>query len=299
MRTHIKSRSAINRIFGFKNKAALICIFIFLAPFSFAQEISRNAQSLIDSFFNLRMNLSVYEESDTESIIAEIERFGESNADKIGMLSEQEKIILENFSVMEKYNYLYKLPGQAKIQHEILGSQLEKIEAFLKQNSSSQLSAYFYCTQADVTSCYMGYSIGDVLKYGASVKVLYEKALGLSPEFSYALTNIGQWYYFSPKIAGGSKKKTLSCFEKARENAATEAQKYFADIFLSQILFENGESEKCRALLDEALSFCPESTYVKKIIAINQSGLSLYEYNRKKSPLDEKNAASTEFPGQS
>ncbi len=290
MKTHIKFLLDMNKIFKSLKKKFFA---FFLAVFSFgffqAQELSENAKILIDDFFNLRMNLSVYDENDTESIIFAIENFSKENAKKISLCNAQEKIILENFFIMEKYNYLYEKPGQAKIQHELLGNQLEKIEQFLKENNETFLNEYFYCTQADVTSCYMGYSLGDVLKYGASVKPLYEKALEANPNFSYALTNIGQWYYFAPKFAGGSKKKSLAYFEKAQANALTPAQKYFADIFLSQLLFENKHFEKCNELLDEAQSFCPQSNYLKKIRSANKDGLSLYEYNKKKSPLKEKN----------
>ena len=281
----------MNKIFKALLKKKFIALFLAVFSFGFfqAQELSENAKILIDDFFNLRMNLSVYDENDTESIIFTIENFPKENEEKISLCNEQEKIILEKFFVMEKYNYLYEKPGQAKIQHELLGKQLEKIEQFIKEHNGIFLNEYFYCTQADVTSCYMGYSIGDVLKYGASVKPLYEKALEANPNFSYALTNIGQWYYFAPKIAGGSKKKTLTYFEKAKANAATSAQKYFADIFLSQLLFENKQFEKCRELLDEAQSFCPQSNYIKKIRRANETGLSIYEYNKKKSPLNEKN----------
>lgn len=280
----------MNKIFKLRlKKIPAFLLAMFSAVFIQAQELSENAKRLIDDFFNLRMTLSVYEENDTDSIISAIENFSESKKEKISYCSEQEQIILENFFIMEKYNYLYKKDGQAKIQHEILGKQLKKINQFLEENKGLSLNEYFYCTQADTTSCYMGYSIGDVLKYGATVKPLYEKALEANPNFSYALTNIGQWHYFAPKIAGGSKKKALEYFEKAQASAETPAQKYFADIFLSQLLFENKQFERCAELLDEAQSFCPQSTYLKKIRSANEAGLSLYEHNRKNSPLNEKN----------
>lgn len=252
--------------------------------FSFSQDMTKNALALIDSFFDLRMNLSLIEESETDKINSEIDSFAVKNKDKISVLSEIENLVLENFIIMEKYNYLYEKPGQAKVQHEILGNQLKKIESFVENNQIND--AYFFCTQADITSCYMGYSVGDVLKYGTSVRPLYEKALECNSNLSYALTNIGQWYYFAPGIVGGSKKKTLSYFEKARECAVTDSQKYFADIFLSQLLFEKKEFERCNSLLSEAESVCPNSNYLKKIRSANQQGLSLFEYNRKKSSLD-------------
>ena len=174
--------------------------------------MTKNALALIDSFFDLRMNLSLIEESETDKINSEIDSFAVKNKDKISDLSEMETIVLENFIIMEKYNYLYEKPGQAKVQHEILGNQLKKIESFVENNQIND--AYFFCTQADITSCYMGYSVGDVLKYGTSVRPLYEKALECNPNLSYALTNIGQWYYFAPGIAGGSKKKLYLILKK-------------------------------------------------------------------------------------
>ena len=265
-------------------KTIFLSIFFLNTTFSFSQDMTKNTLALIDSFFDLRMNLSLIEESETDKINSEIDSFAVKNKDKISVLSEIENLVLENFIIMEKYNYLYEKPGQAKVQHEILGNQLKKIESFVENNQIND--AYFFCTQADITSCYMGYSVGDVLKYGTSVRPLYEKALECNSNLSYALTNIGQWYYFAPGIVGGSKKKTLSYFEKARECAVTDSQKYFADIFLSQLLFEKKEFERCNSLLSEAESICPNSNYLKKIRSANQQGFSLFEYNRKKSSLD-------------
>ncbi len=274
----------------FCKKRILFFLAVICATAGFAQgTLSDTAAGLVDSFFDVRMNLSRLDgnsEEGTANIIAEIDRFSAEHESEIRSLAEQEQLVLENFIIMEKYNYLYEKPGQAKAQHEILGEQRGRLEAFAQSLPESDLIDYFLCTWADVTSCYMGYAVSDVLKYGTSIKPLYEKALAQNPGFSYALTNLAQWYYFAPKIAGGSKKKALANFEKARAVATTNAQKYFADIFLSQLLFENKEYERCRALLSEAETFCPESLYLAKIQAANDSGLSLYEYNRKKSSLD-------------
>lgn len=270
------------------NKVILIFAMMIFSSQIFA-DISSGAKSLIDNFFELRMNLSKndYETSEGRNlIIGQIENFKADNSAQLELLNEEENLVLENFFIMEVYNYLYKLPGQDKIQHEILGKQLEKLENFSKKNKEN-LSAYFYCTMADVTSCFMGYSVSDVLKYGTKVKPLYEKALEKTPDLSYALTNIGQWYYFAPKITGGSKKKALNFFEKALQNAKTNAEKYFADIFLSQLLFENEEFVRAEELVNEAESFCPESFYIKTIKTANKNGISLYEYNKKNSALNE------------
>lgn len=256
----------------------------------FAQTgLSADATALVDSFFALRMNLSLFDgstDAGTAEIIAAIDGFERQNAERIASLGEQERIVIDNFIIMERYNYLYEKDGQAKVQHEILGAQRERCEAFADSTPDNDLGAYFFCTWADVTSCYMGYSVSDVLKYGRKLRPLYEKALQKDADFSYALMNIAQYYYFAPKIAGGSKKTSLAYFERARAAAKTDAQIYFADIFLSQLLFENKDTARCAALLAEAESLCPGSRYLAVIRAANESGLSLYEYNRKKSALD-------------
>ncbi len=273
-----------------RKKISILVFGILFSTICLAQEkLSQNAISLIDSFFELRMNLSKFSESETQEIIFTINNFSKENEEKIELCTEQEKIILENFIVMEKYNYLYEKPGQAKIQHQELFNSLQKIQDFADKHDESELDAYFFCTWADITSCYMGYSIKDVIKYGTSVKPLYEKALKENSKLSYALTNIGQWYYFAPGIAGGSKRKTLEYFKKAKNCAKSEPQIYFADIFLSQILFEQKDFSTCNELLKEATTFCPQSKYLLKIKEANSQGLSLFEFNRKKSSLNEEN----------
>ena len=265
---------------------------IFCAGLCFAvPDVSEETASLVDSFFDLRMNLSLID-GDTEpgmaEILAAIDDFAARNSEKIAALSEQDRIVIDNFIIMERYNYLYGKEGQAKMLREMLGAQREKCESFAKSAGDDALSSYFFCTWADITSCYMVFSISDVLKYATGIEPLYKKALQKYPDFSYILTNIGQYYYFAPKIAGGSKKKTLEFFEQARALAITDAQKYFADIFLSQLLYERKEFARCEELLSEAESFCHGSYYIAKIRRANENGLSLYQYNRKKSSLDEK-----------
>ena len=96
-------------------KTIFLSIFFLLnTTFSFSQDMTKNALALIDSFFDLRMNLSLIEESETDKIISEIDSFAVKNKDKIFALSEMETIVLENFIIMEKYNYLYEKPVRQK-----------------------------------------------------------------------------------------------------------------------------------------------------------------------------------------
>ena len=69
--------------------------------FSFSQDMTKNALALIDSFFDLRMNLSLIEESETDKINSEIDSFAVKNKDKISVLSEIENLVIENFIIIK------------------------------------------------------------------------------------------------------------------------------------------------------------------------------------------------------
>jgi len=265
----------------------LVCLAVPSICFS-QKEISPDAQKLIDDFFTLRMNLSVYDSrTETDKIIGQIDLFLSDNKARLDSCSEQEQLILSNFAAMERYNYLYELPEQKDKQRESMKNQKDLCEKYFDTHSEDDSSKWLICTRADVTSCYMGFAFKDVLKYGLKIKPLYKKALDLDPDFAYGLMNMAQWFYYAPGMTGGSKDKALSYFEKAAAAAKKPAEKYYADIFLSQSLFEHKQYERAKKLLEEAASFCPESKYIKLIQSVNSDGMSLFDYNRKKSSLSE------------
>lgn len=244
---------------------------------------SGKADGLIDSFFDLRMELTSME--DTDQIIGAIDSFWENNSSQIKGLGQQEQLVMEAFCVMERYNYLYQLPGQDKVQHEELGKIRAKMEEFRGNKDNGEFSKYFLCTQADVTSCYMGYSVADVMKYGKSLKPLYESAVEKDPSFSYGLTNLAQYNFWAPGIAGGSKQKAIEYCKRAYDAASTTSQKFFAGIFYSQMLYETGKKDQCSQIMKQVQQLQPQSLYVRKILDANSQGMSLFEYNKKNSKL--------------
>ena len=58
------------------------------------------------------------------------------------------------------------------------------------------------------------------------VKTYYEQALVQDPKMSFALINLGMWYYYVPGIAGGDKQKTYEFVKKSVENASTPSEEY-------------------------------------------------------------------------
>ena len=269
----------------------ILTAIVFLAActvLSAGEKISDSAERIIQEFFTLRMNLSLIDSTDSPSeVIAAIEAFGEDNAEEISAFNEQEKLILESFVLMEKYNYLYFYQSEKKGLKSLFAEHNKKLEKFFASNDESTFDKWMFCTRGDVISCSMAFSVSDVLKNGAAVKPLYEKALALDPEFPYALMNMGQWYYWAPGIAGGSKKKAVSWLEKAVASAKTPAEKYYACIFASQVYFELKNNGKCEEYLSQAEKCCPGSFYIAKIRNANKAGMSLFESNRKNSNVSD------------
>lgn len=272
------------------NKKSLVAsIIILFTNFLFAgNELSSQCDDFLKDFFVLRMNLSLhnfYETDEKYAAVADIEAFYTEKASLIQSLSEEERLIVENFYVTEKYNYLYEIPSEKEGVRNFLKDQLTKVENYYSDKKIEDTNPWLIATRADVTSCYMGFSVSDVMKYGTSIKPLYEKATQKAPDFSYAYMNLAQYYFWAPGIAGGSKKKAMTLFKTAYEKAATSPELYYACIFYSQALYDSGSKEAAREILNQGFECCPESFYLKKIREVNDAGFSLYEYNRRKSNL--------------
>ena len=262
---------------------AAFVLMLFSCDFVFA--ISEETQAHIDEFMNLRMVHSTFETRD-EAVtkIKDFERAYVSQTRET--YGEMEAQILENFIVMELFNVYYDNPPMSKTEfRKMLSDQKAKNEAFINAHKDEKLNVWYWVTSGDVFSCWTTFSVKDILFYGMDIKNYYLSAYEDNPKCSYLLTNLAQWYFQAPKIGGGSNSKARSYFEEARNCAKNDAEKYFADIFLSQFLFEQKEFDRAAELLNEADSLNPGSKYIALIKAQNKAGRSLYQYNRKRSAV--------------
>lgn len=259
-------------------------IAIALCSICFAQKnISEEAEKLISRFFDIRMELSLL--TDSEEIISRLDSFATEYETEFNACNDQEKLILENFVILEKYNYYFDDKSKKSYLKELMGNQVNKCDKFIGKKKMEEFNKWFLCSRGDLASCYMVFSAKDVLKYGVEVKKFYEASIEQDKEFCYGLMNLGQWYYWAPKIAGGSSKKAIALLEESKACAKTAGTKYYANIFLSQLLFEEKRKEEAASILEEAFLICPESNFLSTIKKCNQKGISLFQYNRNKSDL--------------
>ena len=253
-------------------------------PLSFAgAEISLDAQKSVDDFMTLRMKIAGLS---PDKALEQVEGFEKKLAIDSTFSQEEDRLVLVNFIVMEKYNFLRKQKGTKDQLKKLLKELKERNEAWFKNNPDKKAGKWLLATSADVTSCYMSYSLSEVIKSGMSLRDKYKSAVALAPDFSYGWNNLGQWYYWAPGVNGGSDKKAGEAFEAAVKCAKTKAEKFFACVFYSQFLFEKKDKQRSANFLDQAEEQDPQNPYIAFMRKINADGDSFFEWNKKHSQMD-------------
>lgn len=260
-----------------------ILITILLCTLGFAlnaqTKISTEAENYLNKFFTFRVELTQYQ-NDKAKAITELNKFKTNNS--YSSFSEQEKLIIEAFLLSEDFNYMYDDKSNDELMKKKLSAHVEKCEAFMKANKGN-LSEWFYLGMSDCLSCYMAYSpVSGAVKYGMKVKEYYEAALAINPKNSMTLTHYAQWFYWAPAISGGGKKKTKTHLETALSCAVTDPDKFYANIYYSQICFDLGDKTAAKTYLQKAKALYPKSELITELENANAEGLSIFTNNKKR-----------------
>ena len=255
----------------------------FVWNFSAAAEITPAAQKAVDDFMGLRMKIAGLS---SDAALAQVADFEKKMSVDSTFSSQEDRLVLVNFIIMEKYNFLRKEKGSKEQLKKLLKELKEKNEAWFAANGEAKAGKWLLATSADVTSCYMSYSLAEVMKSGMALRDKYKASVERDPGFSYGWNNLAQWYYWAPAINGGSDKNAREAFESAVKGAKTPAEKFFACVFFSQFLFEEKEFKKSSDLLDEAEAQDSKNPYVAFMRKINKDGDSFFEWNKKHSQME-------------
>ena len=270
----------MKRAFGF---GFMIAISLFCAVEAFSSTvISPFAQGVIDSFMTVRMNLSL--SSSNEEALLKIDAFeNERRSDIDSKCTEEEKIILSNFFLLERYNYLRDDASNTESLKKQFSAQNDVIQSWFSSHKNETPNRWLYVTAGDVVSVCMSFDpVRMALKYGVTVKMYYEEALAQDNNMSYALTNLAQWYWYAPGITGGSKKTARELFKKALDSAHTDAERYFALVFMSQVAFDEKNKTLAADYLSQADSYAPGGSYVASVKSMNEAGYSLFTSHSRK-----------------
>lgn len=247
------------------------------------KKFTEQEQSVIDNFWDLRMKLTCI--SENQEAIDTLASYKENNQEQIDQLGEEASLLLDALILMETYNYNWVFPGEDKISRKPFVEMRKKLKAFMENKTDKELTPYTYLCYADITSYFMAYSIKDIIFNGRSVKRNQEKAIAICPEFSPAMVNLAQWYYYAPSFFGGSKTMTEEWQIKSIKYARTTAELFYAKTAYSQFLFEMNRMEESKKELEECKELCPESNFIKLLQDQNAMGNSLNDYNKQRSKL--------------
>lgn len=271
----------------------LFCL-IFSTIFAFAQS-SKSEENAINDMNFFRMELEKY--SKPQEILDKVSDYETSlfANENYKNFSEETKLILENMLFLEKLKNQVKLIENDKTAKNQLKAetqnQIKKTADFINSlNSSGKTpNKWLLVNQGDLISFSLQFaSLSEAIKSGLEVKTYYEDALKQDDKMSFALVNLGMWYYYVPGIAGGDKQKTYDFVKKSVTDATNDSELYFAKIIYSQTLFEQEKFEESKTELEQAKTLCPESQNIKFMEKLNNAGISYIDYSGNPKKYDKK-----------
>lgn len=277
---HYHILSIFNYMKNMKHLILSGLIFITLAASLNAQSnLSAEASKYIDSFLDLRVELTQYQKEKSKAVTV-LNQYKEKHP--YANFSQQEKLIIDSLYSCELFNYVYEDKSyDASLKKELLAL-INEEEDFIKKNAGN-INEWLYIMTADTFSCYMAYSpISGAVKYGLKVKKYYEEAIAINPKNSLCLNHYSQWFYWAPGINGGSKKKTKTYLESALDCAKTNADKFYAQVYYSQILYDLGDKDACTTYLNKAKALYPKSNLITELEEANKEGYSIFTNSRRK-----------------
>lgn len=203
--------------------------------------------------------------------------------------SEEFYLTIENILTWEKYNYLLEIEFKDPQLEPLITAQYKKVREYINSHKNEKFNPWFYETAADVLASSLQFlSLNKAMSEGLNVKKYYDDALEIDPDFSFALMNVAQWYYYAPAISGGGKNKTLKSLIQAVEKAQDNVDKFYSCAMLSQIYFDMGKKEEAAKYLEEATNLYPESKHTQKLKIINENNYSYFSYVTDREKLDKK-----------
>ena len=275
----------------YKRILILICL-IFSTMLTFAQ-VSESDEHVIQQMNIFRMELEKIE--DPQVILDKVSEYKTSLFTQEKNFSEETKHILETMLFIEIVKNKVKLienDKTAKNQFKAeTQTQIKKTEDYintLKSNGKTP-NKWLLLSQADLISMSLqSASISEAIQFGLKIKTYYEEALLQDEKMTFALINLGLWYYYIPGIAGGDKQKTYDLVKKSLENATVINEEYFAKIIYAQVLFELDKKAEAKTFLEEGKSLCPGSQTISLMEKLNNLGISWIDYSGNPQKYDKK-----------
>ena len=255
--------------------ALLVATFFSVAS---AADFTAAENQFIQDLLSFRLSLRTSATSD--GAIAAVQAYRTAHKELISTFSEEANLTCTNMLATAEYNCVYEKDMHSPKMEGILRPQYEKICDYRAKYNLTELNPWFIMTSADIINSMMQFlKRSDAISLGLQEKKDYAVVVEKNPQMSFALMLSGFWYYYAPGIGGGSKSKAKQFFSDALTYAANDYERYYGNINLSQIYFEEKNKNECERLLAEAEKILPATRYIAFIRNINALEYSLFDYN--------------------
>ena len=182
-------------------------------------------------------------------------------------LTEEEKLTLNNFLVLEKISVIN---GSKKQIYKLLKEQNEKCEKFIKNKKRVLLNKWFLLSFGDIKSRYASY-VSWLNAYDESkiARQCYQDALKKDSAFTLCYISNALYLFFAPAIAGGSYEGALKELNTALSCAKNNNEKYLALIFRSQVHYRMEEPKEYQEDLKNASTLVEGEAFTEHILHLN------------------------------
>lgn len=245
----------------------------------FAGEFSQYEKSLLAEIYDMRAR------SRQEPDYLASQKFLEVYHQKIlgddiqSKISDEAKLIFDNLLTLERWQYLWETDPQMPGLKEMIWTQYERIMEWNAAHPFSEQNAYLKLSSFDLINSTMQYMPrGQMIKLGFQEKKVYDELLVSDPDNCIVCLNAGQFYYNVSEVLSGAKPKAKGIYQRAIQVASNNFEKYFANIFMAQMLLEEKDMEGYGNCLAAAEAAIPGTPYMEFVKAVNAKGCTLYEY---------------------
>ncbi len=208
---------------------------------------------------------------------------------KKGEASEEAILAAENVFVCEQYHYAWEIDAKAKSTGDLILSQFDKVMAWNQSHPLAKRGEWYTLTACEVINNSMPwFKYSKRISLGMENKKLYDAMLSSGCKKGLLYLHTGLWYAFAPSIAGGSDAKAQKYFAVATHIGPTDYEKFFGNVFLSQIEFSMGDKAACQEHLAAADKISPANEYTNFVRYLNKAGCSSFEYANDKDDVEAK-----------
>lgn len=260
------------------------------------RELSEDAKAYINSYYELRNKLFLYQDFmyQDSSLVVDLGAYGRLVSKDIQ--NRIDVLIEKNFS--KDFNALNELVQKIEDRGErsfalSLGNYLLSQKEFeLKGNKGNALSfleasnssvkealrngfmsAELFCLNGQIQNQFIVLKGGmNAIYYSTEARKNYQKALKLNNKHAHSTLLLGVWYMFAPDIAGGSIDKALSLLRKSRTLTEDSYIVFLSYVWESLALSSSMKTKESLEAIESALRIAPKNTWALWIQKETQEG---------------------------